>query len=828
MNRENEIEIIAAESKAGVLLPLVFSTPFDYRVPEGVSVQPGDYVRVPFGKKSVWGVVWGKAEGDVSDAKVKTIETLAAHMPPMSEEMRKLVDWVAWYTLAPKGQVLKMALSVPEALEMAQEPKWQLSEIAKEIKLTPARQRILAYLADNVARTAKEITLHAKVSSAVLREFIKLGGLIEASSGGARARGGALATTPASAEGVSVSEGGVSPLHDTNITPSTLSSEQSTAALNLREKLLKGFSVSLLDGVTGSGKTEVYFDTIAEVIRQGKQALVLLPEIALSVQWLARFEKRFGFAPALWHSSVTPAQKRKTWRGIAEGSVPVVVGARSALFLPFRNLALIVADEEHDPSYKQEEGVIYQARDMAVVRARLEKVPLLLVSATPSLETEFNLRHNRYERIHLPNRHNQASMPEVQLVDMRRESLPKDRWISEPLKQALVETLGDGHQALVFMNRRGYAPLVLCRSCGHRFQCPHCTAWLVLHRSRGKLMCHHCGHTSPVPKLCPDCKAENSLLPYGPGVERIAEELRDLFPKAKVGLMTSDGAAINSKEQAAQSVEGNAEEPQATTPQSEGVSVSEGGDLRSPPSDVIHQMINREIDILVGTQMLAKGHHFAGLALVGVVDADMGLAGGDLRAGERTYQLLHQLAGRAGREKTSGTVILQTYMPEHPVMQALAAGERDNFMLLEAQMREDAEMPPYGKLAALIVEGPQEQEVAGFARELVKVASGYSMAETRSIEGTRKSEAMTSQGSHGGAGTGAACPPYTSAPLQQPLILGPAPAPLARLKNRYRYRILIKAQKNFPMQQWLNGWLATHKVPSSLRLKVDIEPYSFV
>ncbi len=774
MSQENGIEIIKPDDKVSVLLPLVFRKAFDYRVPEGMEVKPGDYVRVPFGKKSLWGVVWGKAQGDIEENKIKSVEEFCAYLPGMSESMRKFIDWVAWYTLAPAGMVLKMALSAPEALETpVASCKLQVASNVNAIKLTPSRLRILTYLSDGIPRSIKEITEHAKVSANVVQGFLKAGGLKEVRHIAHRP---ACGLQPAFAE-----------IPADGPATCSLSPEQKKSATAIHEKLSAGFSVTLLDGVTGSGKTEVYFDAIGRCIRQGRQVLVLLPEIVLSVQWLDRFKQRFGFAPDIWHSSVTSARKHACWRGVAEGSARVVVGARSALFLPFRELGLVVADEEHDASYKQEEGVVYQARDMAVARARHEGVPALLVSATPSLETEFNIGHGRYQRLHLPNRHNDASLPEIELVDMRKQATARNRWISEPLKNALINTLSHKNQAMIFMNRRGYAPLVLCRACGHRFQCPHCTAWLVLHRSKGKLLCHHCGHVAPLPKACPECKTEGSLIPYGPGVERIAEELREMFPDARIAVMTSD------------SVMGSPLPPvslRETPPAGAAYSTPS----RTHASDVIGAMGTGDIDILVGTQMIAKGHHFAGLALVGVVDADMGLGGGDLRAGERTYQLLHQLAGRAGREKTRGMVYLQTYMPEHPVMQALAASNRDGFMLLEARMREEAGMPPYGKLAAVIIEGQNEQEVIRFARELVKVAGCRSQ-----VAGKERDLQF------------ATCN-----------ILGPAPAPLARLKNRFRYRILVKAARSFNMQQFLAGWLLAMKIPASLKVKVDVDPYSFV
>jgi primosomal protein N' (replication factor Y) len=743
MSEFNGREIIVPGARAGVLLPLVFREPFDYRVPDGMEVRAGDWVRVPFGRKSVWGVVWGKGAGEVGEGKLKSIESCAAHIPPMNDAMRAFLDWVAWYTLAPDGTVLKMAIPVPEALEpLKEETRYRLGAVG-DLRLTPSRTRILAYLSDGADRSVKEIVIHAKATANVIREMIKADVLQTA--GGAPQI--ADIRTPEKIAS------GLQPTPD-------LSADQQAAASLIEAKLSKGFSVTVLDGVTGSGKTEVYFDAIAHVLAQGKQALVMLPEIALSVQWFARFQKRFGFAPAIWHSGIGVAARRDAWRDVALGEARVVVGARSALFLPFARLGIIVVDEEHDASYKQEDGVIYHARDMAVARALHEKIPAILASATPSLETEYNVGQNRYARVHLHSRFGEAELPKVKLIDMRPEKLASGAWISEPLKAALLSTVAKKQQAMLFMNRRGYAPLMLCRACGHRFQCPHCAAFLVMHRARARLMCHHCGHMTGMPKACPECAHENAIIPFGPGVERIAEEVHALLPEARVALMTSDLI-----------------------------------DTPAKAETLITSMINGEIDILVGTQMVAKGHHFAGLALVGVMDADMGLAGGDLRAGERTYQMLHQLAGRAGREKVKGEVWLQTYMPEHPVMQALLAGDRDRFMQLEDTMRQEALMPPYGKLAAVIIEGRHEGDVAGFARSLVRSAHEEQKPEN--------GEAL-------------------------PLILGPAPAPMSLLRGKYRYRILIKVVRNFSLQGWMSRWLLAHKPPHAIRMKIDIEPYSFL
>jgi len=511
--------------------------------------------------------------------------------------------------------------------------------------------------------------------------------------------------------------------------------------------------VTLLDGVTGSGKTEVYFQAIAAALEAGRQALVLLPEIALGVQSLDRFVRRFGVRPAEWHSDLTPAERRHTWRGVAEGRLPVVVGARSALFLPFPKLGLIVIDEEHDPSYKQEDGVIYHARDMGVVRGSLSRLPVVLVSATPSLETVVNVEQGRYRRLHLPERHAGAAVPDVRVIDMRRQKLERQRFLAPPLVAALDATLQAGEQAMLFLNRRGYAPLTLCRNCGHRFQCSNCTAWLVEHRFVRELQCHHCGHLEKTPEFCPACGAAGTLAACGPGVERLAEEVSARFPAARLAVMASDTLSG----------------PRAV-------------------AELVRGVEGHTIDVLIGTQVMAKGHHFPLLTLVGVVDADLGLSGGDLRAAERTFQLLHQVAGRAGRAERPGRVYLQTYMPEHPVMRALTANDRDRFLQAEAEERRRHGWPPYGRLVALILSGPDDESVNFLARAL-----GRAAPHLRGVE-----------------------------------ILGPAPAPLAVLRGWHRRRFLLKAERGVHLQAVIRAWLDPIKLPSNVRLQVDIDPYSFL
>jgi primosomal protein N' (replication factor Y) (superfamily II helicase) len=734
-----------AAARVRVLLPLPLGEPYDYRLPEGMDLPPGSYVEVPLGPRQLFGVVWDSADRQVGRPAAKAVQDSRLKpvlrridLPPMPEVLRRFIDWVAAYTMSMPGAVLRMAVSVSAALE---EPRsvtgYCLADggLAEGISLSPQRRRVLALLQDGPPRTAADLALEAGCGTGVIR------GLAEA---------GILTSVAMRA----VARLGQPDGH--RVGPLLSSSQQAAADTLLTTHGTGGFSATLLDGVTGSGKTEVYFEAVAAALRAGQQVLVLLPEIALSAQWLQRFEARFGVRPAEWHSDLTGASRRHLWRSIVQGEARVVVGARSALFLPYPDLGLIIVDEEHEPAFKQEEGVVYHARDMAVVRAHLGRIPIVLVSATPSLETLSNADLGRYARIDLPARHGGASLPEVTLIDMRRPALapPARHWLSMPLRAALTETLAAGEQAMLFLNRRGYAPLTLCRACGHRLQCPHCTAWLVEHRHSRRLQCHHCGHSARMIETCPACEAKDSFVACGPGVERVAEEVAALYPEARVEQLTSDTLHGPLAMQAA-----------------------------------IERVRLHEVDLLIGTQVMAKGHHFPLLTLVGVVDADLGLNGGDLRAGERSFQLLHQVAGRAGRESRPGRVLVQTHMPEHPVMQALLAHDRDAFVACEAENRRALEFPPFGRLAALIVSGEDERQVDEIALRLGRAAP-------------RERTDLT--------------------------ILGPAPAPLAVLRGRHRRRLLIKGPRNVSLQPVIADWLARITIPAAVRVQVDIDPYSFV
>ncbi|MFC7473484.1 primosomal protein N' [Dankookia sp. GCM10030260] len=728
---------VSARTRVSVLLPLPLAGAYDYAVPASMALRTGEFVSVPLNQREVMGVVWDAPEATeakpVPDRRLRPVASVLP-APPMTASLRRFIDWVAAYTLSPPGAVLRMAMSVPGALEPpAPQAGWTLAPPGNSRpRITPERQRVLDVLRMGEVHAGALLAQAAGVSLGVLRGMAENGLLRPA-----------LLPHPSRFARPDPAHPGPA-----------LGPVQAAAGAALRERVAAHrFGVTLLTGVTGSGKTEVYLDAVAECLAAGRQALVLLPEIALSAQWLERFEKRFGVAPALWHSEITARTRRDTWRAVAEGAAPVVVGARSALFLPFPELGLIVVDEEHETAFKQEEGVVYHARDMAVVRARLAQAACVLVSATPSLESLTNVEAGRYQALDLPERHGGATLPAVEVIDLRRTPPERGRFLAPPLVEAVTATIERGEQAMLFLNRRGYAPLTLCRHCGHRMRCPNCTAWLVEHRAKRLLQCHHCGHAEPPPAECPECGTANSLTAVGPGVERVMEEATALWPDARRLVMASD-----------------------TLPGP------------AAAAEAARAIQDREVDLIIGTQIVAKGWHFPHLTLVGVVDADLGLAGGDLRAAERTVQLLHQVAGRAGRAEAPGRVLLQSFSPEHPVMQALISGDLAGFMQEEAAMRRPGHWPPFGRLAALIVSAEDEREADRTARDLGLAAPGG--------EGVQ--------------------------------VLGPAPAPLALLRGRHRRRLLLKTRRDIAVQPILREWLARVPVPSHVRVQVDVDPVGFL
>jgi primosomal protein N' (replication factor Y) len=654
-------------------------------------------------------------------------------LPPLSETARRFAEWVARYTLSPKGMVLKMMMSAGDVFSPGT-PRWGYRLAGPPPKrMTVERARAIEAAEGGLVWGNAALAERAGVSYGVIDGLAKAGTLLRVELPRWKP-----------------------PTPDPDFAPPDLSGEQAYVAHALRERQsVGGFAVSLVDGVTGSGKTEVYFEAVAECLRQKRQALILLPEIALTNQFLRRFEARFGCRPQEWHSAISAAERARIWRAVAEGEAKVVAGARSALFLPFQDLGLIVVDEEHDTAFKQEDRVSYQGRDMAVLRASLTGVAMVLSSATPSLESLVNARQGRYAHLVLPQRFAGARMPEVRAIDLRREPPERGRWLSPPLVQAMTETLQRGQQTLLFLNRRGYAPLTLCRTCGHRIECPQCSASLVEHRFRQQLTCHHCGFTLPAPKSCPKCSAEDSLVPCGPGVERVAEEVAERFPGIEPAILSSD--------------------------------LIQG--MRAL-REMIEKIAAGETPIVIGTQLVAKGHHFPHLATVGVVDGDLSLATGDPRAAERTFQMLSQVTGRAGREDgVEGRGLIQTHLPEHPVMQAIIANDRDSFLQQEIAARQEAGMPPFGRLTALIVSAKFKPDAESYARILAAAAP--------------RSEKIT--------------------------VLGPAEAPLALIRGRYRYRLLVKAAREADLQAYLRHWLDRAPPPKgSLRLSVDVDPYSFM
>lgn len=722
--------MLDTEKVIQVLLPLPHTEPFDYLLLSDMDVRPGSFVVVPFRGREITGVVWSLHPTTLARAKLKYAITLL-DIPPLAPAMLSFIRWVADYTLFSYGSVLRMVMPIPlAALPPRTETAYVLGTIGA-IRLTPERERVIAALEHQLPKTVKQLLQETGVSVGVLQSLKRLGVLRQVT----------ITLQPPPAE-------------EPVLRLPVLAGAQAEAAVYLQQKIHENiYSVTVLDGVTGSGKTEVYFTALADILAQEEgQVLILLPEIALTAQLLSRFKERFGFSPAQWHSDISDKARKDIWHGVAEGRIRLVVGARSALFLPFSSLRIIVVDEEHEGAYKQEEGVLYHARDMAVVRAFLEKIPLLLASATPSLETVINIQAGKFTRLALPSRHGGASLPEVEVVDMRSVERPKQTWLSPSLREGLATTLKAGRQAMLFLNRRGYAPLTLCHSCGHRMTCPSCSSWMVEHRNPRRLECHHCGYHTGIPTSCPECKAEDSLVACGPGVERVAEEVKSFLPAARISIMARDTIKT-----------------------------------MAAAEEAINAILNKEVDIIIGTQMVAKGHHFPSLTLVGVVDADLGLAGGDLRAAERTYQLLHQVSGRAGREGEKGRVILQSYMPGNPIIQALVDTARDHFMESEIMNRRDAGMPPFSSLAAVIIAGENEQQTLQAARALARLAP--------------TAEGIT--------------------------VLGPAPAILYQLRKKFRYRLLLKTERSINIQKLLRHWLEGYKKPSAIQVKVDIDPYSF-
>lgn len=720
-------------SRARVIILNSALGPLDYRVPQGMQVAPGSIVVAPLGPRQLMGVVWEEdrlpAE-PVGDNRLRNLIAVA-DAPPIAAPLRRLIEWTADYYLAPLASVLRMAMPSSSALEGARTVTEYRLTGEVPARLSPQRARALERLGDRQG-LVRELALAAGVSDAVIRGLVNIGAM----------------------EAIEVAIDSPFPVPDPDHQQPELSEAQAAAARRFTDAVTtRAFAPMLLDGVTGSGKTEVYFEAIAQAIREGRQSLVLLPEIALTEPFLKRFAARFGCAPVAWHSDLRQSQRRRAWRAVASGEALVTVGARSSLFLPYANLGLIIVDEAHESSFKQEEGVHYHARDVAVMRAKFEAAPVILASATPAIETRQQVAAGRYAEVKLPGRYGVAQLPTIEAINLVDNPPERGRWIAPKLVTAIDETLARGEQVLLFLNRRGYAPLTLCRTCGHRFQCPNCTAWMVEHRLIHRLACHHCGHVERVPETCPECGGEDSLVACGPGVERIADEAALLWPDAKRAIVTSD--TIWSPAKAA---------------------------------EFVARMEAHDIDIVIGTQLVTKGYHFPNLTLVGVIDADLALQGGDLRAGEKTFQQISQVAGRAGRGAKPGHVYIQTHDPQASVMRALVTGDTEAFYAAETQSRREANAPPFGRYAAIIVSSEDKAAADTVARAIKHAAP--------------EQDAM--------------------------YVYGPAPAPLAMLRGRHRFRLLVHARRSLDVQDVIRDWLGGVEWPAKVRVAVDVDPYSFL
>lgn len=718
-----------AGGRIAVLTAKPIGRPLDYLAPEG-GCAAGAFVEVPLGPRRVLGVVWGPGDGSFDAGRLRTVARVL-DVPPMREELQQFLLRMGAYTMTSLPAMLRLATRTPGLFDAPGARKVYRLAGRDPGRMTEAREKVLEVLQGQDGLYLGELAEMAGVTPQVVKGLVKAGAVLELEE---------PRDLPF-------------PRLDPDRPGKALSDDQAAAAAALRAG--EGFGVTLLKGVTGSGKTEVYLEAVAECLRRGRQALVLLPEIALTTEFLARVEARFGARPGEWHSGATQSERRRLWKMVAEGGAQMVIGARSALFLPFRDLGLIVVDEEHDSSYKQEEGVIYNARDMAVLRASFCAAQVVLASATPSLETWVNAESGKYARLELKARFGVSDLPEMRAIDMREERIEPVHWISPTLVGAVQGRLMAGEQAMLFLNRRGYAPVTICRACGHQIGCDHCDARMVEHRFQNRLVCHQCGETKPIPTVCPACGVEGKLAPVGPGVERLAEEVKERFPGARVSVLSSDlfGSARALKEAI--------------------VDIAGGG-----------------ADIIIGTQIVAKGHNFPRLTLVGVIDADLGLQGSDLRAAERTFQLMRQVAGRAGRAERPGVALLQTFQPEHPVIRAILGGDEEAFWRAEAEARRAAGVPPFGRMAGIILSGPEVAPLFEIGNELA-----------------RRAQPLAQVGAQ---------------------LFGPAPAPIARVRGRHRVRLLIKADKAAPLQPAIRAWVRQVKLPNSVRLAIDIDPQSFL
>ena len=704
----------------------------NYLVPMDV-IAVGQFVEIPIGPRLCVGVVWGGSSTNLERTRLKYI-TRILELPPMKSELKNFIIQCANYTVSPLNKAFKLSFGAQNLLRLPKGRKFYKIGNLELKSNSLKRKKIIEFLeqAPEELFSMKELTSSLSTSPGLINDLIKLGNIELHFKNEFRPYQQCIGTFS-----------------------NTLSSAQKTASNQLCALVRnQTYSTTLLRGVTGSGKTEVYLDAVSQALIMGKQVLVLVPEIALSIDFVRRVVDRFKVEPGEWHSGVSRKERFRLYHAVVNNDVQLVIGARSALFLPFANLGLIVVDEEHDSSYKQEEGVCYNARDMAVMRGSILKAQVILASATPSLETWVNTKTRKYGRIDLAERYGAAILPDIEVLDLRDVNMPTGTFISPKLQDEIKFRIENGEQSLLFLNRRGYAPITICSACGFQIGCKSCDSRLVQHRFKKKLICHQCGDSMDIPLNCPKCFTEGQLKAVGPGVEKVAEECENLFPEARVGILSSD--SIDNIEQL---------------------------------QEKFSRLASGQIDIIVGTQLVSKGHNFPNLTLVGVVDSDLGLQGSDLRAAEKTFQSLRQVSGRAGRDKKRGKALLQTYVPGHPVIMAIAAGNDEAFWDIEAATREQAKVPPYGKLVALVLSGPNEKDLFDISHKLVRV--------------------------------------WIKSYAEETQIFGPALAPVAKIRNRFRVRLLIKCQKRKNIHLLLRDWIASVSPPRSVRILVDVDPQSF-
>ena len=721
-----------------VLIANIPNSGYDYRL--GESAEIGSFVRVNVMNRPCIGVIWGHGDSNLPQGKIKNIS--AVYDSKLNITDLQWIQRMSEWTLIPMGMVLRLIVNIPDAFCPPRMEPLYAYNFESDARMTANRQAVAdAYSSnDNDAMTVSDVQNIARVSSAVVRSMIKNGTLVPV--------------------GEQAKQKNTAPLIYNDCGNITLNPQQQLAADAIGKSVESGgFSVHLLDGITGSGKTQVYFDSAWRAYSTGHSVLLMMPEIALTAQFMSRFKNRFGENPVVWHSNLTSARRREIWHGVLSGKIKMVVGTRSALFLPWQDLGLIVIDEEHDTSYKQEDMGNYHARDMAILRAKIAGIPVVLASATPSAETLENVNLGKYTQLKLTSRYGGAQLPDVTTIDLREnrpeqyivDGAEQTGFLSQPLNDAIAQTLSDGHQAMLFINRRGFAPITQCKKCGWTSVCPECSVGMTYHKRIGKMLCHMCGRTAPMPKICPDCGGDVSM--RGVGLEKIEQEVNIRFPNARTALVSSD--IITSR----QSLE-----------------------------RLVNKIEQGEIDIIIGTQILAKGHHFPNLTLVGVVDSDMGLFGTDFRAAEHTFQQLFQVSGRAGRGEHAGRVLLQTYQPEHPVLTAICAGDRDSFMQTDMAGRKMANMPPYGQLIAVIIEGQRESTLQSYCNALRDAVPN--------LKGAK--------------------------------IMGPITAQIYQIRNWYRMRFLVAGGRTANLQPIVSHWLASVKQPVNIRVKIDVNPMNFM